>query len=202
MVRKIIAVALSISITTTVPMRNGSANTDYGELILPCAGAERAISESVTEEVVYGNYYLIPIISQSEIGNIKIESEAEKYKIGLTESEQYLLAKIVKCEAGNQSKRTKFMVLNTIYNRVLDNSFPNTIKEVIFQEGQFSPISDGSWYNNEPTDSEYSIVNEFMKEGHDYTAGALYFESSYVKNSWQSKTKTLVVSNDDMRFYK
>lgn len=54
-----------------------------------------------------------------------------------------LLAAIIYCEAGNQSYEGKLAVGSVIMNRVASGSFPSSISGVIYQSGQFSPVSSG-----------------------------------------------------------
>lgn len=55
-----------------------------------------------------------------------------------------LLACLVQAEAGNQDMTGKRLIVDVVLNRVADPRFPNTISEVIYQPGQFSPVTDGS----------------------------------------------------------
>ena len=54
-----------------------------------------------------------------------------------------LLAALIYCEAGNQSYEGKVAVGAVVMNRVYSSSFPNSISEVIYQSGQFTPASSG-----------------------------------------------------------
>ncbi|MEI3194538.1 MAG: cell wall hydrolase [Lachnospiraceae bacterium] len=54
-----------------------------------------------------------------------------------------LLAAIIYCEAGNQSYEGMVAVGAVVMNRVYSSSFPNSISEVIYQSGQFTPASSG-----------------------------------------------------------
>ena len=54
--------------------------------------------------------------------------------------EMELLAQLVEAEAGNQPFEGKCLIVDVVINRVESPDFPNTISEVIFQEGQFSVI--------------------------------------------------------------
>lgn len=54
-----------------------------------------------------------------------------------------LLAAIIFCEAGNQSYAGKVAVGAVIMNRVESGRFPNTIREVVYQRGQFTPAMTG-----------------------------------------------------------
>ena len=53
-----------------------------------------------------------------------------------------LLAAIIQCEAGG-SYEGMLAVGTVIMNRVASSRFPNTIKEVVYQRGQFGPVSNG-----------------------------------------------------------
>jgi N-acetylmuramoyl-L-alanine amidase len=64
-----------------------------------------------------------------------------------------LLAQIINAEAGNQPYNGKIAVGNVVMNRVESPKFPDTIKDVIYQKGQFSPVSDGSIHKTPNTES-------------------------------------------------
>ena len=78
----------------------------------------------------------------------------EEIKLG----EMELLAQLVHAEAGNQSLYGKRLVADVVLNRVKSDLFPDTVEEVIFQEGQFSVVKNGAFnkaaYNMEDTDYE------------------------------------------------
>ena len=48
------------------------------------------------------------------------------------------------CEAGSEPYQGKLAVGIVVMNRVSSKSFPNSIKGVIYQKGQFSPVRNGS----------------------------------------------------------
>lgn len=54
-----------------------------------------------------------------------------------------LLAAIIQCEAGGESHEGKVAVGAVVLNRVRSSSFPNTISDVVYQSGQFSPVASG-----------------------------------------------------------
>lgn len=128
-----------------------------------------------------------------------------------SEHEQYLLAKLAMCEAGTQSVQTKCLVILTVYNRVHDNRFPDTIEDVIYQNDgktwQYSPLMPGgSWSRLEPDEDCYEAVAMVMLEQFDYSGGAMYFESFSTDeesaNSWHGKCLEYLYQSDDIRFYK
>ena len=58
-------------------------------------------------------------------------------------SDRELLAGLIYCEAGNQSREGKVAVGAVVMNRVASSSFAGTIKGVIYESGQFSPAGSG-----------------------------------------------------------
>lgn len=63
-----------------------------------------------------------------------------------TEQEQILL-RITEAEATDGTLEQKLNVISCVMNRVESKDFPNTVKGVVFEKGQFTPISDGRYYS-------------------------------------------------------
>ena len=125
----------------------------------------------------------------------------------LTENEEYLLAKISQCEAGNCSIETRVKIMQCVYNRMLDDKFPDTIIKVIYECNngtyQFSPVaSGGSWYYKEPTEEDYKALEIFKNKTSDDSDGILYFENCPSVDNWHSRNLEYVNTYDGMRFYK
>lgn len=59
----------------------------------------------------------------------------------MDESEVALIAQLAYGEANNQSEYGKRLVIDAVLNRVRSSKFPNTVRGVIFQSGQFSPAT-------------------------------------------------------------
>ncbi len=105
----------------------------------------------------------------------------------------YWLSRIIYAESGNQSLDGKIAVGNVILNRVANSQFPNTIKGVIFQPNQFSPVSNGSIYNTPSTQSV--IAAKLCLDGANTVGNSLYFVNPYVTpNSWASRNRTCVAT--------
>ncbi len=68
------------------------------------------------------------------------KSSKKKY----TSSELRLMASIINCEAGGESYQGKLAVGIVVMNRVSSRAFPNSIRGVVYQKGQFSPVRNGS----------------------------------------------------------
>lgn len=63
--------------------------------------------------------------------------------VNASASEQELLAALIFCEAGNQPYDGQVAVGAVVMNRVRSGSFPDTITDVIYQSGQFTPAMTG-----------------------------------------------------------
>ena len=71
------------------------------------------------------------------------ETEAPQTEATVNSSDLDLLAAIIYCEAGNQSREGKVAVGAVVMHRVYSDSFPNNIYDVIYQSGQFTPAYSG-----------------------------------------------------------
>lgn len=70
-------------------------------------------------------------------------------------SEQELLAALIFCEAGNQPYEGQVAVGAVVMNRVRSDVYPNSISEVIYQSGQFTPAMTG-WLDNVLAEGAYT----------------------------------------------
>ena len=83
--------------------------------------------------------------SMNTSGNIQqADSGISGGSVSLSDYEIMMLATIIYCEAGSESYVGKVAVGNVIMNRVKSASQPNTITEVVYAKGQFSPVRNGS----------------------------------------------------------
>lgn len=124
------------------------------------------------------------------------------YELDLSAEESYLLAKIAMAEAEGCSTQTKALIVMCVLNRVESNEFPETIKEVIFQENQFSPIDNGRWDRVEPNEDCYEAVKIVMEAKYDYSGGATYFENCVDEDNWHSRNLEYLYESEGIRFYK
>ena len=119
-----------------------------------------------------------------------------------TDEEEYLLAKLAMAEAEGEDLKGKAFVMLVVLNRVNDDEFPDTIKEVIFQENQFSPIDNGRWDRVEPNEDCYEAVKVVMEAKYDYSGGATYFENCADEDNWHSRNLEFLYESEGIRFYK
>lgn len=108
----------------------------------------------------------------------------------LSKEEIGMLERIVEAEASGEDLKGKIMVANVVLNRLENEEFPDTVKEVIFQrvngDYQFSPISDKRYYSVKVTKETKKAVEKAI-EGEDYSQGALYFMARKITKSRNAK---------------
>ena len=113
----------------------------------------------------------------------------------------YLLARMAMAEAEDQDTEGKALVMCVVLNRVWDDSFPGTIRDVIFEKNQFSPIFDGRWDRVEPNEDCYKAL-EMVEQGWDESQGATYFEVTQSQSTWHSRNLQKLFEHQDTSFYK
>ena len=101
------------------------------------------------------------LLAATLAGAGSVETEAEK---PYTDEDLYILSHIISAEAGNCSEDMMLSVGSVVLNRVQDGRFPNTIEEVVFQQGQYSPTWNGAYYA-EPTEAACEVAKTLLEEG-------------------------------------
>lgn len=82
----------------------------------------------------------------------------------ITQEEIDLLAKIVYLEAGNQSLLGQRAVVSVILNRVMDDAFPNTIEDVIYQKNPIQFTSVSKLNSATPNETQYEAIRLTLEE--------------------------------------
>lgn len=63
--------------------------------------------------------------------------------VDMTEEEIYMFECEVYCEAGDESLESQIGVAQVILNRIRSSQFPDNLADVLYQEGQFPPATNG-----------------------------------------------------------
>lgn len=175
-----------------------------------CSMSRPVVSEEVNEsyEVKTIKPHVSALITckpntQKEETEIEVNYYPEfTYSKDWSVEDSYLLAKIAMAEAEGCNTRTKTLIIMCILNRVWSDEFPDTIKDVIFQENQFSPINNGRWNRVEPNEDCWEAVKIVMEAKYDYSGGATYFESCDDEDNWHSRNLKFLYESEGIRFYK
>lgn len=80
------------------------------------------------------------------------------------EDDLYILSHVICGEAEGCSQDMKRSVGSVVLNRVKDDRFPDTIYEVVFQEGQYACTWDGNYYR-EPSQDTIDIAKDLLENG-------------------------------------
>ncbi len=115
--------------------------------------------------------------------------------------DSYILAKIAMAEAEDEDTEGKALVILVVLNRVWDESFPDTIEEVVMQDNpvQFSPVANGRYDRVEPDDDCWKALDMVM-DGWDESRGALYFESPS-ESTWHQQNLKYLFKHGNHYFY-
>lgn len=93
--------------------------------------------------------------------------------VGYKNSDINLLARLVSAEAKGEPYRGQVAVAAVVLNRIKSASFPNSIPDVIYEPGAFSPVANGEIWK-EPVSSAINATYEALN-GTDPAYGALFF---------------------------
>ncbi len=108
----------------------------------------------VSIELELGKAETIEEIQAREEARKKAEAEAAAKKaaetakvnngaVAATGNDALLLGALVQCEAGGESYEGKLGVAAAVMNRVRSQAYPNSVYEVIYASGQFTPAGSG-----------------------------------------------------------
>ncbi|QUH22124.1 cell wall hydrolase [Alkaliphilus sp. B6464] len=128
-------------------------------------------------------------------------NSTRKIDINITDEEIELLERLVHAEAKGESFNGKIAVANVVFNRVRSNDFPNTVKEVILQKGQFSPINNGS-IKNKPSQETKDAVEKALEGFKVVGDKVLYFlNRDIATNAWIPNNKEFAIKIGNHSFY-
>lgn len=101
-------------------------------------------------------------------------------QVTFAESDRYLLANLIYCEAGGEPYEGQVAVGAVVINRVLSSRYPDTVVGVIYQNKQFSPAGSGrlelALTVNKATESCYRAADAAMS-GVTNVGSCLYFRT-------------------------
>lgn len=119
-----------------------------------------------------------------------------------TEEEITILEKCVEAEACDQDYRGKCLVARVILNRVESDGFPDTIKGVVYQKGQFEVVANGSIKKVKASEDTIKACEEVLG-GWDESKGALYFRmQTKARNEWHYTALEFLYDDGTHSFFK
>lgn len=156
--------------TCIVPIKNLSVLDNNVETIsvsvldIPKVGSSYVTDDEndseIIEEIVNSTE---ECIEENIISTEVLEEETQIY-YSYTEEELETFAHLLYAEAGAESDKCIYYVGSVVLNRVESDRYPNTLLEVIYQKGQYSPTWHG-FMNKTPTETCYKIAQELLETG-------------------------------------
>lgn len=161
--------------------------------------AEQLSEEDLTETRELIGQMLVEDVQDSVNRTPVVEYDNEDYDA---------LLRIVEAEAGICDYTGKVLVANVVINRVKDERFPDTIKEVVYQKNgrtyQFSPVKSGRINRVEISEETYEAVHAALM-GEDFSEGALFFSARKKSNpdsmEWFDRELQFLFEHDGHEFF-
>ncbi len=160
-----------------------------GSAVIPVDAIAKIFTLSVSWSEELGAYNL-------DTANEALLTNGEEY---YNEEDLYWMSRIITFEAGNQPIEGQIGVGNVVLNRVESNKFANTVKDVIFQQGQFAPVASGAIYMD-PFKSA-TITAKLVLEGYNTVGEALYFQQTCCGGSWTTSNPRFAVNIAGHNFF-
>lgn len=128
------------------------------------AAAISVLSKEQSQEIKTVTYEPIPIMADYEWAAEECQIERTHDIQLLSQEDRDLMLRCAAAEGANQGEDGMWLIMSVIMNRVADEEFPDTIRDVIYQPHQFSVVSDGRIDKVEPTEAaEMALIR--IEEG-------------------------------------
>ncbi len=184
---------------------SGYISRDYVEII---ARFDKAISKEEEEEILrlQEEQERLRLLEEERI---KKETEIKyREESPYNEDDLKLLSCLIHSEAGNQSYEGRLAVANVVLNRMKSSKYPKTMKEVIYQPGQFTVARSGSLekqlnrYDNYSSSSQRLTIEAAKDalDGANNVGDRLYFHAYRVavKKGYDVSKKNAVKIEDQL----
>lgn len=152
------------------------AITLNGELYAPV----RPLADAIGADVGWSEEFRTVLVAK------RAEAEAAA---PYSDEDLYWMARIITAEARGESFEGMLAVGNVIMNRVAADTFPSTVRGVIFDNAsgvQFTPAYSGAIYNTPPADC-VAAADIALRGAADIAGRSLYFAST--ARCWAARTR-------------
>lgn len=163
--------------TTTSTVVSTTTTTTTTVTIVETATSTEILSEKVQEPIE-------KLVTEQNVPEV-IEPIQENTSVSINEtvdswSDYELLAHLINAEAGNCTQEEMLWTGQVVLNRVASQYFPNSIREVIFQSGQYSTTWGGQIYLE--ASQECYDAAQLLMDGNTYIPSNVLFQTNgYLK---------------------
>jgi N-acetylmuramoyl-L-alanine amidase len=169
----------------------GGVQVVDGKLVLPLQVLAKATGDQLTWNASTGTAELVC-------------QNAVPASASYDEEDLYWLSRVISAESKGESLTGQIAVGNVVLNRVKSSQYPNSIKEVVFDQKdgvQFEPTSNGSIYDA-PTDSAV-LAAKLCLEGANVVDDCMYFYAPELSaGTWIVQNCTYYTTIGCHRFYR
>ncbi len=109
--------------------------------------------------------------------------ESRKQEVIVTAEEQELLARLVTAEAKGEPYAGKVAVAEVVLNRVEDDRFPDSVKEVIYEKNAFQPVQNNSIQQAAEPTSVKAVEEALIEKEHD-TKALFFYNPETASDNW------------------
>lgn len=173
-------------------------------LVSATAGDTVAFQESeITTESPTEIAKEVHILTHDELSMLYTCNPEERVEdpniIELDPESALLLMAVSELEHGDGSVEAQATDMLAIYNRIKSDDFPDNIRDIVYQEGQFSTVKKdlSNFVPDEDSHRALAMI-ECGLVHHD----ALYFEAVGVKDSWMSRNREVSFVYGGHRYYR
>lgn len=110
-------------------------------------------------------------LSADGVTGTKTWNALKKYTLNIEEMD--ILAKVIYSESRGEPYKGQVAVGAVVMNRIQSSQFPNNIKDVVFQNGAFTAVSDGQYWLT-PNQTAYLAALDAVR-GWDPTNNSIYY---------------------------
>lgn len=110
-------------------------------------------------------------LSADGVTGTKTWNALKKYTLNIEEMD--ILAKVIYSESRGEPYKGQVAVGAVVMNRIQSSQFPNNIKDVVFQNGAFTAVSDGQYWLT-PNQTAYLAALDAIR-GWDPTNNSIYY---------------------------
>ena len=167
-------------VNTYVKQTSSEISATAGE-ISEAEAAALAYEAKIKEQEANIEYLKKKLAEEQALSKLAAQSKwRDISEVQFEESDRYLLANLIYCEAGGESYAGQVAVGAVVINRVLSSVYPDTVTGVIYQKYQFSPVGSGrlalALAENRATASCYKAADEAMS-GQTNVGNCVYFRT-------------------------
>lgn len=131
-----------------------------------------SVDEKATKEVQkIDEVLMVDTLDTEKFETVEIPKIAEE--ISYTEEDLAVMIGVIVGEAQPYSDEFQRAVGSVVLNRVKSKNYPNTIKEVVFQKGQYACTWDGNYYRK-PTDRNIANAKYVLEHGSTLPENVVY----------------------------